>query len=638
MVSNVLLAALVVSQAGELTPQQFKEAEVAFVAFEQGVPAETVQHLAPIVARGRGLSTIDRELSRRKLPRLGDLLVESRIAAARQGLTAKLPRVSRIETLLLLPALRGFLTTGMDELVARPVMRDIMPLPDSLEEFQTMFWNLDMAEGELEDLHRAATLLKTLCRSKVDLGELDSDTRAIVKNGDVEDLLTSIEQLRDGLDERRVEMAVARLNLAAAILRREGVTPRHVLAAGTWKGDAELATAYLKKARRTRPQRSSLRESGLLTRVDSLNEELGKSAGTLTAKAKLLKDGLYWWTRGRYGAGPEVAGLVKSQTAVRSPTGRYFLTLPSETPVPSDPFANAKDSKPRQPQYQMRHLYTWSWGNRYVKHEQYSLTDIFAFDSGSSQAPTQRRCNSSPPATVVSETATYVRRSIVDNDNESLMRVVGVLEYSLALNRFDQLLNSATPEELKTMDEMVKGQKQYTIYTNLARSFPQAGTSAFPPDQPLDREDQFARRGLAWVVALARLEVGAALATFGKGNKTFELTPPGAFERAAYHTLLMDSLRLHLWAFQNDPLADPTKLRTAGRQNEQVALIYERRAKLALRLIDAARKWLGSNITPAQRAELKKNEDTLAGMRHVIQEEILRLGEGSGKTRNVINK
>ena len=80
-----------------------------------------------------------------------------------------------------------------------------------------------------------------------------------------------------------------------------------------------------------------------------------RDAGPLTAKAALLQDGLQWWLRGRYGAGPEIMGLVKTQQAVRTPEGRLQLQMPEKLEAP-DPFGKAPPTT-LFPFYHRRHLH-----------------------------------------------------------------------------------------------------------------------------------------------------------------------------------------------------------------------------------------------------------------------------------------
>jgi hypothetical protein len=236
----------------------------------------------------------------------------------------------------------------------------------------------------------------------------------------------------------------------------------------------------------------------------------------------------------------------------------------------------------------------------------------------------------------VDEKGAYVQRTLFEKENENLLRLAGFLEYAQALARFDQLLKTATPAELATMDEWVKEQDQFTIYVNLSRDFPQIGTTSFL-ERGQRADDTFERRGLPWVIALARLELGAMLAAFSHNAEAFQRVPPSQYESAAYEELLIDAMRMHLWGLQNDPLFQERNLREAALRNEQVGRLYERRARLALKLLVAVRDWLGRRATPFQREELRQYEQKFGDYLAFIRRDILSLGEDSATSRKAAN-
>lgn len=373
-----------------LTPMQQREVTAACDAFERSSPRIVLQRLTPLLSQLRLREPIEAELRRRDLPTLAETLKLSRLALLRRGQDAQLPRARRDESLLLIPALKDHLLGVLDEIGARPVMHDVLSLPKTMKEFQSVFWQLGTVEGLLSELEQTAEYLSMLARNlaKTDLEKLDDQTRKMVENKDVDVLLASGDSIRSGLEERRVELAIYRLELAVRILSQRTVTPQRVLAAGAWSGDLERITTFLKKSRSASPRRPALREAGLLQRMNAEGEKARKLAGRLSTKAKLLHDGLQWWLRGRYGVGPEVMGLVKNKDAMRSPKGRFALSMPAATPRPTDPFGKASASN-RLPQYPLRHLYTWAWGNRYIHIEAWTKGEMYQ-QTGSKMVGLQR--------------------------------------------------------------------------------------------------------------------------------------------------------------------------------------------------------------------------------------------------------
>jgi hypothetical protein len=546
----------------------------------------------------------------------------------RDGQSVKLPRPGRGELLLLLPAYRQLLQDEMDRIIALSVMGDVLPVPDKLEGFAELFSQLDLADGLVENLSQAAGYLRTLGRglTKADLEKLPDELRGMIENDEAGSLAATLETLRRGVDERRIELSLGRLAVALNILSQDQLTTRHLAAAAVWNGDLQRATTFLKKNPVRNLLRPALKEEGLLKRLTADGEKIRRIAGPLTAKAALLQDGLQWWLRGRFGAGPEIMGLVKTQQAVRTPEGRLQLQMPEKLEAP-DSFGKAPPPT-LFPFYHRRHLHAWAWSNRYV------YTSGWTFErhvpgAGRFGLPPRGPLSRAPTmtSTLNDDRSSQLQRWVVENENESLLRLVGYVEYAQALSRFEPLLRGATDAEASMMDEWIKEQPQFVMHVNLSRKFPQVATTAFP-EWPQGPVDTFERRGLAWVVSLARIELAAMRSAFGHDREAFQTLRPTAYENRAYEELLIDSMRLHLWGLQADPLFIEKNLRQAAGGNEFVALLYERRVRLALAFLDTVRQWLGGRATPAQRSELQQYGEKLADIQTFIRRE-LRLGETS---------
>lgn len=152
---------------------------------------------------------------------------------------------------------------------------------------------------------------------------------------------------------------------------------------------------------------------------------------------------------------------------------------------------------------------------------------------------------------------------IVANDLATAIRIVGFHEYSQALQRLDRFLTIASPLELRAADEIVKSRNEFTVFTHLARleprkSKPTSRRNDIPevPDQKTENKpegDEFERRGLGWITAVARVELQAVLAAFTSHQSPFMVQPPTAFDVDEYENILFDGMQTHYWRLQNDP-------------------------------------------------------------------------------------
>ena len=188
----------------------------------------------------------------------------------------------------------------------------------------------------------------------------------------------------------------------------------------------------------------------------------------------------------------------------------------------------------------------------------------------------------------------------------------------MALGYFDKLLRKVTDEELQAIDEFVAENDSFTVFTNLSRRVESRPNSLTQQQNSLD--DDFARRGLPWVMALARIEYASILAAFTTTPNPFVSIRPSAHELSAYKSLLLDGGRMHYWSLSKDPVVK--KITNTSPQNP-IVLSYSRRLGLARKMLKAVAKAGIGELSPQQYRELaswKRDLDGLhAGIHLVIQ-------------------
>ena len=131
-----------------------------------------------------------------------------------------------------------------------------------------------------------------------------------------------------------------------------------------------------------------------------------------------------------------------------------------------------------------------------------------------------------------------------------MYRLVGFLEYGKALQLLDAFVKSASDEELKIADEIVRDQDQFAVYTNLSRQLQE--TSFFNEQIGDNVRGSSRQHGLDWNMALARVELGAMLACFSSHRRPFEVVKPTDYDSEAYQEVLTDGMRAHYWSLKKD--------------------------------------------------------------------------------------
>ena len=200
------------------------------------------------------------------------------------------------------------------------------------------------------------------------------------------------------------------------------------------------------------------------------------------------------------------------------------------------------------------------------------------------------------------DTIAVFSNSLAPADRTLIFRLVGFYEYIKALEHFDALTQISDQNELQVIDEIIREKDEFAVYVNLSRHLQRTNSSL--SEAGVDPEHNFERRGLAWITALARVEVGAMLAGFTNVASPFEWVRPRQLELAAYRELLEDGMRTHYWALANDP--EFQQIATGRPDYKTVA--YVRRLTVANAFLEAAAK-IGLNtgqLVPEQLGELYK--------------------------------
>ena len=235
---------------------------------------------------------------------------------------------------------------------------------------------------------------------------------------------------------------------------------------------------------------------------------------------------------------------------------------------------------------------------------------------------------------------TVYRRALKDNRQDAV-RLVGFSEYARSLERFDQLARKTSDDEWAMMDELVQDNPQFTIYIKLYSRLRTAEQSAFVSQRKSDTE----RKGLDWLIALARLEYGAIIAGFTGPEVGFTSPPLDAPDALAFQELLIESALMHSWSLQDDLTARMKPNQTRGadapsqsRSSEgsgprsitpQHVLAYERRVSLTWKMLQAViQNDTDRGMTDEQHEEILALATGINALRPSIRNNLLNLGEG----------
>lgn len=657
--------------------------------------------LVPGVVRAKPemLAAFNQALDDHKLPPVGELLAEARLGLILQDRTAALPVPDLYERLLLWPALGRNVAAALEKMEQHPILGGKALAPRSVEEYERRFEEIGglfeiLEKAEASAVYGLEVVHKIPSASKKKLTDDEQEAIAACDQG----VLDSVRDAERNLFEVKLEAHLARLEYGIKVLEKPALTKeRFIVAASTLldantvlrqlelravpnpsgavaagpKSSGTTASGTLSGKKTTTPKgapnstklkgkgskkvvaapppppplafkRPALTRDGLANDVKAQKEKAEKLAGPLAQRSTWFFEGLQWWVRGRYGSGPELNGLAKSAGVLDDPNLLMQVGLPRELPT-----VLSTGSSVRQPitHADRRHHYTWAWEDRklVVTVQAGSRREIKFF---SRQQFTRQGVATNFWGNGFDETdSATIQRTVQLPAQDPLLvyRIVGFVEYERAVVSFDKFINNASIAEFEIGEQIILDQDALAIETNLSRSLePSAGPLSERSENP---RDDYKRRGLAWILAVARVELGAMLAGFTLHSTPFSVFAPKTFKvervktlpygTAEYAEVLLDGLRTHYWALMNDRAVQ--NYYKAGVPEEHL-MTHSRRANLGQAFLRAVREQFGIGVTgdaaDSQKAvELNRWEQAFQKLQRVM---LYCLSKKVGQERTVV--
>jgi len=158
-------------------------------------------------------------------------------------------------------------------------------------------------------------------------------------------------------------------------------------------------------------------------------------------------------------------------------------------------------------------------------------------------------------------------------------RFVGSYEYAKAVENFEQLVLISTPEELAAYDKVLNGRPEFTYFNgaNVMLDVP-VDLKKANPKQRTQFFDTFRKKGLAWMMALAKVELNATASMYGDAPKPFQSIRVTEYDIVPYMNVLADDAIAHLKSLSMEKgFRDVTQ---SGRTVDTWTIAYLRRLKM----------------------------------------------------------
>ena len=131
-------------------------------------------------------------------------------------------------------------------------------------------------------------------------------------------------------------------------------------------------------------------------------------------------------------------------------------------------------------------------------------------------------------------------------------RLVGSYEYVRAIEDINQLVKISSKDEIEVYDMLIAAQKELAFYSGIAFKYGLVQIEKLPAADRELIESSYKRQSLAYLLALARVEVGATISMYGNSNDLFGSIGMSRFGNQEYFEVLLDDLSAHLKAVRKD--------------------------------------------------------------------------------------
>lgn len=189
---------------------------------------------------------------------------------------------------------------------------------------------------------------------------------------------------------------------------------------------------------------------------------------------------------------------------------------------------------------------------------------------------------------------------------------------------FEQLVSISTADQIMVYDKMIEDRKEFAFYSGTLSELG-ANAAAAKQNNPQSFEKSFKKSSLAWLLALARVEIGATASMYSRSKTPFQDMAGNEFGIDEYLYVLADDLNAHINALATDQdLKTVCKLSVKADSN---TLAYLRRIKLVKDMLFAIQSAAGDQYASQLRRvrkDLEKYEKNLVAKVIIATQDLAR--------------
>ena len=309
------------------------------------------------------LEMIDQMCSDRGVDTVSEWFTELVVDKALQGIDPVQATKNRQMARVVLFGVADDLEEFEQSLAGHVVMQSPQEVPTDFQESEKLFWDIHVLHNEFDNNSKKLQLADALLKRHGKALKRQGDGEALVQR--FADIKSRLDEQYNDIDERAAELRLQRFRVSHRVLTAEENKDnfeRMLTAAMALEQDGQVLATFFKD--NDSISRESLLAENLSDEISRMLDSGRKAGGDVTKKANLFRNGLHYWVRGRYGAGPLTGGLVKAPNATSSISTMELLSMPKLRDKPISSYHSEEETTPG---YDRRHHYTWKAEYRPVR-------------------------------------------------------------------------------------------------------------------------------------------------------------------------------------------------------------------------------------------------------------------------------
>ena len=601
-----------------LTPTVIKEIEAVLVPSARNQANGVFLHSLLTLAsklNDQKLNAVDRHAKLRGLD-IKQRYVQLLSDAIQRGQQLAVPNLKLHAVKFFQSAIHEKLNLELEELEQFTPMKEPLQLPQGWRDSEHTFRDIAQWHERMQVNAQLCQYSEALQRKILDFAKKQNDSLLIRQLLPAKRISKKVTDRQQELVEREAELRIDELRRAVAFLNSGGDVTDQVYASMAILRHGPALNQLFEDTPSGEFVRPRLNQPDLPRTCVEIAKTAFEQHQAIINKSILLRDGLTWWLRGRYGAGKLADGLLKSKESTKSLASLRGLFMPRKSPVT---VGKLDENNIAAPGFERRHFYTWAIESNGLMKNFAKAVSPNAEHEPQSNLDSDHFWSDIPfgeQTTKIIAAADVSRTYLKNIANKQLPnRLVGSLEYLNALGAFEQLQKSSTEAELAAYDHYLAKRPEFSFYNGANRQLEDRPDLTEANQLEKNQFDiKFKKEGLSWLMALARAELGATLSLHGKTKRPFEAVTNNEFDADAYVEVLTDDVAAHMKSLSLEPGFQ--KVTQRSHRADSWTLAYLKRIKLIKDMLQTLTTVGGPEVATKlepYKDELNRYRDELVG-------------------------